>query len=40
MSVANYASMWIIAGGNDRFFQDGPSEAELVVAGDSYAQGL
>lgn len=40
LSMVSYASMWIIAGGNDRFFQDGPSEGELVVAGDSYAQGF
>lgn len=40
LSVPTFASQWIIAGSIDTMFQDGPGDGELVVAGDSYAEGF
>ena len=37
---SNFAAQWIVAGGIDTLFPDGPSDGELVVAGDSYAEGF
>ncbi len=38
ITTFNYAATWMVAGGMDGFFENGPGDAELVVAGDSYAQ--
>ena len=40
VSFSSSASSTIISGGYERFFKESPIEGELVVAGDSYAQGF
>ena len=40
LCIASIAAQWIVAGGMDNFFNDDPTGGELVVAGDSYAQGF
>ena len=40
VSFGCFASSTIIAGGYERFFKESPMGIELIVAGDSYAQGF